>query len=601
MRFDFNKEEYNIQFWDGEKLDRDVVLDTETTIAPFHTTPDLVTVQAYDGNRTVYYIPLNKFRLFLNRHNRNLLIFHNAPFDVDVIHKFLDTRMLYDWYDADLIRDTNILYKLYHLAVMGFSPFKSNLNFLTQKFIGEELDKEGDERMSFAQFHGKELKDISESHLLYGAKDVVATYQVYRHLMNKIGPLDKMGTLLSHDIQVKGDLALNHIYKHGIGFNLSHRDEWMREKQVQLDELETRLSDWGWVRGAKGINEQYHRIITKYLKIDQIPYRYKGNICRQLKDGRWIFANGKEQGKIVDGEPSLSSTRKDLTPFTHIPFIKDYLNYIELEKATTFVRDLTSSVLHPRYSTLLNTGRTSCTKPNVQQLPRVGGVREMFVPTREGEVFIDVDYSSLELATLAQVCYTRFGHSLMRNLINEGKCLHYHTASSVYGKPESKITKEERQFAKIPNFGFGANMSPSTFVEYCDGMGVKIDEAKSEEVKAAWLDTYPEMSKFFNVGNNKNCYTLTGRRRANCTYTAYLNTQFQGLAADGAKLALYELDKRGYNMVAFIHDQIVVQAPKEAAKDMMTEVEKIMQDAMQIVCPDVKIGTEGQIIEKFTK
>jgi len=227
----------------------------------------------------------------------------------------------------------------------------------------------------------------------------------------------------------------------------------------------------------------------------------------------------------------------------------------------------------------------------------------MFVPVTKGNVFVDIDYSSLELATLAQVNYTNTGKSQMREIINSGQCLHYNTASSVYDKPISEITRDERQFSKIPNFGFGANMAPKTFVEYCKGYGIEITEKRATAVKKKWVATYPEMKDFFNVGygHAMDSWTLTGRKRANCTYTAYLNTQFQGLAADGAKIALYYIAKKGYHISAFIHDQVVVECKPEEADEVMKDVSKIMVDSMRAVTPDVTIEAEGQIIERFTK
>ena len=99
--------------------------------------------------------------------------------------------------------------------------------------------------------------------------------------------------------------------------------------------------------------------------------------------------------------------------------------------------------LHPAYDVLKATGRTSSYGGmklsdgsklgfNVQQLPRKGGVRECFVP-RKGYVYIGADYSTLELCCLAQVTYTLFGESAMREAINSGQDLHMVTGASILG------------------------------------------------------------------------------------------------------------------------------------------------------------------------
>ena len=119
-----------------------------------------------------------------------------------------------------------------------------------------------------------------------------------------------------------------------------------------------------------------------------------------------------------------STKEEDLNQFRSNRFIDTYLRFIRIEKTITFFKDLVgNSRVHPRYSLLRNTGRTSCSKPNFQQLPREGDVRSLFVAD-EGKTFIITDYSAIELSTLAQTLYDRYGSSIMRNKINQGVDLH---------------------------------------------------------------------------------------------------------------------------------------------------------------------------------
>lgn len=596
----FNNQEYNIKVWNGEKLGKYIACDTETTMVPFHMTPELVTIQVFDGGTDVFYIPVDRIRLFFNKHYDSMFIFHNFSFDLDVISKALDNKAFaYDLIDRGNVRDTSILYRLYHLATIGYVPFKYSLKLLTEKYLGQIIEKD-ERRENFSQFLGSKISNIPSNYLEYGAIDVIATYFLHQELIARIQTVDKYSTLLSHDIQIKGEFALQRVYKNGIGFDLSMRDEWLLSMDKQLEIEADRLAMWGWVRGQSGIKDKYVQIVEMLGIKDKLPYKYDKEEYERIAKDTWV--KKKDGRPLPEGKSvSLSSSTEDLEPFRDLDFVDAYINFHEIEKATSFVRDITSSHIHPRYTSLLNTGRTSCSKPNIQQMPRVGGVREMFVPTSKANVFVDIDYSSLELAVLSQVNITENGFSRMGDLINEGKCLHYHTACSVYNKKVENVTKDERQFAKIPNFGFGANMAPATFIDYCKGYGVSITEDRAKQVKEAWLNTYPEMHKFFNIGDTKDVFTLTGRKRANCSYTAHLNTKFQGLAADGFKLAMYEVCKAGYRIAAEVHDQLVVEVPRDSAEFDMKRIQKIMEEQMSKVCPDVKITTEGQIIERFTK
>src|SRR5205823_5141070 len=77
------------------------------------------------------------------------------------------------------------------------------------------------------------------------------------------------------------------------------------------------------------------------------------------------------------------------------------------------------NVAHPRYTVLNRTGRTACSGPNMQAVPRSSGVRGMYVP-RPGHVLKTADYSAVELRTLAQICFERFGFSYLRDVFEAG-------------------------------------------------------------------------------------------------------------------------------------------------------------------------------------
>lgn len=591
-----------------EYLGKEVSLDTETTIAPFTSTPDLVTCQVYGGGSDVYYVPLNKIYLFLNKHYDSIIIAQNMPFDVDVLHKYLGNNMMYDKYDRNLVRDTGIMYKLLHLATAGFVPFKSNLSFLSDKFLGQALVKD-ERRENFAQFLGAPIASIPDEYLEYGAIDAIATLLIYKKLQEYMEGHDTYKTLLSLNIQMKGDLALLHLYKNGIRFNLPMKDKWLEQKDAEMKDLEIRLGDWGLIRGMSGYKSAYKHIVETILKLD-IPYRYKGLVCN-LSGEKWVYGedgiidmSGKtvkvKENMYCHGEPSISSQREDLMPYynSHM-FVKFYLDYMELEKATSFVRGINVERVNPRYNLLVNTGRTSCSAPNFQQLPKMGGVREMFVAS-PNKTLVMTDYSAIELATLAQVTYSMFGESVMRDKLNEGQDLHKYYASVMHSCSVDKVTKQWRQEAKAANFGFPGGLGVKTFIQFSKGYDLILSEDQARRMKDVWFTAFPEVHRYME--NDKgHIYTLTGRKRNNTSYCAEKNTPFQGLAADGAKLALYNLDKRGFKIVGFVHDEIVTEVDVDRAEEMKSVQEEIMISSMKEVVPDVKIMVESQISQFYTK
>jgi len=575
LQFTFNNQTFNIKFWTPEigKLGRFVSVDTETTMAPFFTTPDLVTCQAYSGGSDVYYIPKVHIKQFLFTHSESFFIGQNFVFDNDVLQKFTNERSyFYGRYDRNLNRDVGILWRLYHLAEYGFVPFKRNLGFLSEKMLGIPLVKD-ETRENFGQFLNVPEEEIPENYLEYGAIDAVATYQIYFRLVALIKPHDKFDNLLSHDIQAKGDLALLHIHKNGIGFDLEARDEWLKDIDTKMENHSNILASWGWVRGKKGIKDVYSNIMDR-LGISS-------NLPRSEKSGE------------------LSSKAEDLAPYRSYQFVDSYLEYQYLEKASSFVREISSSTIHPRYNLLVNTGRTSCSSPNFQQLPKLGGIREMF-KAKPGNTLLITDYSAIELATLAQVCYSQYGYSEMRNRINAGEDLHRYYASIMNNCAIEDVTKQQRQEAKAANFGFPGGLGIETFIEFSRGYGLELTNDVAQEMKDVWFTAFPEMDSYMN-GEKGFVYTLTGRKRGDTSYCAEKNTPFQGLAADGAKLALYNMDKAGLKIVGFVHDEIITEVSKEKVEELTKLQEKIMIEYMNTVAPDVKIGVETTVSDFYTK
>jgi DNA polymerase I-like protein with 3'-5' exonuclease and polymerase domains len=564
----FLDNQFDIKVYAGERLGNNLCIDTETEICPFHMTPDIVTMQAFNG-KDVYYIPKDRINEFFNVHDNSTFILHNFAFDFGVLEKHLgNTSIFYKIMDEHRIEDTSILYRLWYLGKIGHIPFKYNLKLLCKEFFNVELDKEG--QTLWTPYLNVALEEIPQSLIEYGALDVITTYYLYSELRTRITPMDKYGTLLSHNIQVKGEYALNKIYKNGIGFDLESRDVLLTELNQKLEDEALVLDLYGWRRGLKGMKDRFDSICETY----EIDVPFTADLHR-------------------------SSKGEDLIKYSGNQFVDAYLAYHSVEKATTFIRGIESERVHPRYNSLVNTGRTSCSKPNFQQLPRLGGIREMF-KANTGSTFIITDYSTLELATLAQVTYERYGYSVMRDKINDGEDLHKYYASVMNRCSIDMVTKEMRQQAKAANFGFPGGLGAETFVTFCKGYGLKINEEEAKEMKKAWFEAFPEMVEYMK-NEDGHVTTLTGRLRGNTTYCAEKNTPFQGLAADGAKLAMYNLQKQGFKIVGFVHDEIICETNSKGYDEKLRRQEQIMIDSMKQVVPDVKISVESMISERYCK
>src|SRR5262249_33545234 len=123
-----------------------------------------------------------------------------------------------------------------------------------------------------------------------------------------------------------------------------------------------------------------------------------------------------------------------------------------------------------------------------------------FVPA-PGHVFIDLDFKTIELATLAQACLTQFNlDSKMAAELNAGKDLHAlvaAVAAEVTGKDKGEVTKQARNKAKPINFGKPSGMGTTTLKQYAKtSYGVRLTDEEVEGLSNAWFKLFPEMKDF---------------------------------------------------------------------------------------------------------
>ena len=275
----------------------------------------------------------------------------------------------------------------------------------------------------------------------------------------------------------------------------------------------------------------------------------------------------------------------------------------------THVEDLLRGVetpIQPRYSTMVESGRTSCSKGERGKSPTNGfqfqnpkraylwtppgeakavplfppgiGVRECFI-ARPGTLFADNDFSGLELCTGAQACIDLVGYSKLGDALNAGIDPHLDFGAALMGisyeealsRKHEKEVKHHRQLAKIANFGLPGGLGVRGVIGFARGSGVMLTEDEAKELKSNWFSKYPEWRDYFTWirnqlemeieadGDNEHDVRVNmrgafeqlrvGRVRGRCRFTEASNTFFQGLGADVAKRALWAVAERCYSRV----------------------------------------------------
>ena len=291
------------------------------------------------------------------------------------------------------------------------------------------------------------------------------------------------------------------------------------------------------------------------------------------------------------------------------PLFPLLLDYREAAKRTssygtkmlTFVEN---ERLYPTYWQLGTiSGRPSCSKPNLQQVPNKRPYRAAF-KARPGHVLVKADYSQIEFRVMAQ----QAPDMVLRRLYAEDTDVHTATAEAVFGRTIDKDSTE-RKLGKVLNlalqFGMGIKLFRAVAAKRPNNIRLTLAEAK--DLRWRWKATYYGIRSLHdNVDDGPvSTRTFIGRR---CTlvrsYTKKLAMPVQGTAADGQKAAmalLYERRDRvpGGRLVLSVYDENVLEVPKEYAAVAATHLEDCMVTAMQPMLPDVPVKVEVTIGETW--
>ena len=197
---------------------------------------------------------------------------------------------------------------------------------------------------------------------------------------------------------------------------------------------------------------------------------------------------------------------------------------------------------------------------------------------------------------------------------NSGTDPHAHSYCRIHGmtldefqewkQRDPAAAKAARDAIKGVTFGVPGSMQPAGLVDYVKkayGQRITVDTA-TEYRDRLMREVYPEWDRYLAQTGSK-AITLTGRVRGRLQRPGQLfNTAFQGLAGDGAKVTLWRLMRAGYRVVAFIHDEFLIELPADqdniqAARD----IERICCETMAEFTPGVKIATEYALADRWSK
>ena len=348
------------------------------------------------------------------------------------------------------------------------------------------------------------------------------------------------------------------------------------------------------------------------------------NLTREIHElaGEDFNVNSTQQlGKILFEKLELPGKKKnktgyatDVTTLEKIedkhPIIPKILRYRTLAKLnSTYVEGLipyinsrTGRIHSYFHQTITATGRISSTEPNLQNIPardELGkNIKKAFRP-KEGYVYVDADYSQIELRVLAHIAHDEN----MIRAFNNDEDIHKEVASKVFDTPLEEVTSQQRSRAKAVNFGIVYGITAF-------GLAKQIGSTRkeAEEYINNYLEKYSGIKEFMdrvveNAKENGYVETLFGRRRyipelKSNNYMvrefgkrAAMNTPIQGTAADIMKIAMInvynELEKENIDakIILQVHDELILEVKKEEAEKAKKILKNSMESAMKLDVP----------------
>lgn len=373
---------------------------------------------------------------------------------------------------------------------------------------------------------------------------------------------------------------------------------------------------------AKTMAKLRHRVVEHFTKHHlDIPMTdpSKKHPHGQVKTDRETLTNLKDKGVAKD--PALVSvaevTRWGKLRTTYVPILK-----LGTEQPIT-----------ADYNTPIDSYRTSCRKPNLQNGPRATAFRPCFVP-RLRNTFAFCDLDTIEMRTLAQTCLDFFDYSVLADTINAGRDVHvalaaemlnmsYEEASERYAREDPMLfgPQSSRQYAKIGNYGLAGGMGPDAFRDYARGYDIELDEGAAVNIHQGFRRTWIEMQDYFrfcgDLCGEGDAETIvhprTGYVRGQVRYTATCNHFFQHLAAVAAKDALCVVSEEAYTIESsplfgcrpwlYNHDEIGMEIPYvgERRASAALRLQTVMIDKVQARVPDVKIGASVAMARSWLK
>ena len=556
-----------------------IAVDTETTgLDPLKDRIRLVQIAA--PNQPVIIIDLFKVAKETLSPLRELLqgtpikVLQNAKFDL----KFLQQAGLPM---AGKLFDTMIAAQLLDAGVRSHGY---NLAELVKVYLGEELSKE-QQRSDWSN------PSLSSEQLEYAARDAAILLRLREVMKPKL-----TGVRLVETAKLEFDClgAIAQMELNGMLLDLSRWDSLRQELEQKRDQM------------AGALRQQFQPALLS-AQLDLLGNEVSLNLDSQPQ----VLEALQQMGVPVENTSKLS-----LIPLAdEHPPVRALLDYRKAAKSVqAFASSLPKHVhpitgrIHPDYQQMgAATGRMSCRNPNLQQIPRDKIFRSCFIPA-PGYRLVVADYSQIELRVAAELS----GDRRMIEAYQNDEDLHRLTAALIADKSLDQVEKSERQAAKAVNFGLIYAMGAKGLAEYAyNNYGVQMSLKQAETFRKRYFEAYQGIARWHGAIKRRlprEMRTMGDRLRCwqdEPKLTELLNTPVQGTAADITKAALAKLPtalkETGVRLIGTVHDEILLEAPEDAAEQAAQMLQQVMEQAGQRYLRKVPVKADVTVVSSWAE
>lgn len=602
-------------------------LDTETT-ALHPRNGELRLVQLSDGHDTdiidMRYFPLSRGVLTplktLLEGSTTVKVLHNAKFDFMWLREKagIEVDTLFDTYLADL---------MVAAGTIGINMYRHGLEDVVSRYLKIDLPK--DEQRS--DWSG----ELTESQLQYASRDPQYLTRLRKIYLNKIvqnglqniAGIEFRAVPAFAELEIRGFPVDKDKYAELCDI-LYQRKLKAAENLMQLIRgtmpnrgVQTSLFEEIAEKDHGAANLNSHIQITKAFRSLGVPIlneKTEMELIKKMRRAKKPYAT--------------STDKKQIEPLArHYPVLRTLIDYRGAEKMYTSygvntLEKIDEGRIYASFWQLkAETGRTSSTDPNLQQVPHGKEFRSCFVAP-EGRKLVIADYGQFELRILAELSQDK----AMLKVFRDGLDLHSMTTAGVFDiayevimqdledaerESRSPIYKEQRGFGKMLNFSVAYGVTPPSYA-----LKTGRTEAEAERDLAKFATTYPEMDTYLNNAGQLGLDTLSSRTKAG-RLVAFpkprtrgeeggvrrnaRNTPIQGLNADILKVALRGIydSLKGYDafLVHEVHDEVHAESAENCADEVAHIVEREMIKAAEQYITSVPIEAKAKPVDNWSQ